>query len=478
VQDKVKGRRVNRRFDSYMNVIYMNVALATLLFLAGCTCADSHQRGNAFNDGGDSGSDASLTNGGSTGSGSAGSGGSAAGGRTGGGSGGSEFIDTLCGNGIIETDEQCDIGILPATSCEELGLGNGTLSCDMSTCRYDTSACETDGEAATDSGAPPATPGFWKPPVEDPYRINWPDEIGWKDSDEALCSGHQGFLASVSIWSDPRGVFALVKSAEIADTIVHNDGTGWRELFSSSSFPPYVGLTGFPQGPLVVYGDFSCGVMLVENGEVTCSAGVYFVREVFVVNDSLAYAVYDNRVIHYDGANWTQLGEPLDTAEEFLPRDIWANEQTVVIVEQQNVFFYDPDAAGFYRPQGIPAAQYRSVWGFAGDDIWIGTSGGELLHFDGSQWRVVAAVDRSIRGLWGDSGELFLHTGNSFARLEGDRIQILTKWSDDAVDNVYVTRLWGNSATEVFLSILDTTAQSSCGSAYVVWYDGRDFRRF
>lgn len=476
MQDKVKGRRVNRGFDSYMNVIYMNVALATLLFLAGCTCADSHQRENASNEGGDSGSDSPLDNGSSTGS---GSGGSAADGPDD-GFGGSEQGDAYCGNAIIDGDEECDTDNLPITSCAELGLGQGLLSCDPSFCLYDISACGTEGgETATDSGAPPATPGFWKPPVEDPYRINWPDEIGWKDSDEALCSGHQGFLASVSIWSDPRGVFALVKSAEIADTIVHNDGTGWRELFSSSSFPPYVGLTGFSQGPLVIFGDFTCGVQLLEDGAVTCSAGVTFVRGVFVVNEALAYGVYENRVIHYDGVNWTQLGQPLDTAEEFTWRALWANEQTVVIVEQQNVFFYDPDAAGFYRPQGIPAAQYRSVWGFAGDDIWIGTSGGELLHFDGSQWRVVAAVDRSIRGLWGDSGELFLHTGNSFARLEGDRIQILTKWSDDAVDNVYITRLWGNSATEVFLSILDTTAQSSsCGSAYVVWYDGRDFRRF
>ena len=49
-----------------------------------------------------------------------------------------------CGNGVIDTasGEQCDGMMLGATgTCMALGMGMGVLSCDPSTCRYDTSMC-------------------------------------------------------------------------------------------------------------------------------------------------------------------------------------------------------------------------------------------------------------------------------------------------------------------------------------------------
>ena len=49
----------------------------------------------------------------------------------------------ICGNGIIETDEQCDGSNLGGSSCTSLGYSGGTLSCNGS-CRFDTSACTED----------------------------------------------------------------------------------------------------------------------------------------------------------------------------------------------------------------------------------------------------------------------------------------------------------------------------------------------
>jgi len=50
----------------------------------------------------------------------------------------------VCGNGVIETGEQCDGGNLGGATCTSLGFSGGTLACTGS-CTYDTSGCTTGG---------------------------------------------------------------------------------------------------------------------------------------------------------------------------------------------------------------------------------------------------------------------------------------------------------------------------------------------
>ena len=45
-----------------------------------------------------------------------------------------------CGNGAINTGEQCDLINLDGASCESLGLGGGILGCNTD-CTFDTSLC-------------------------------------------------------------------------------------------------------------------------------------------------------------------------------------------------------------------------------------------------------------------------------------------------------------------------------------------------
>jgi hypothetical protein len=46
-----------------------------------------------------------------------------------------------CGNGRIEPGEQCDGTNLQGFDCESLGLGGGTLVCDLVLCVFDTADC-------------------------------------------------------------------------------------------------------------------------------------------------------------------------------------------------------------------------------------------------------------------------------------------------------------------------------------------------
>lgn len=46
-----------------------------------------------------------------------------------------------CGNGIIEAGEECDVGTLNGKTCITEGYTGGTLSCNPTTCQFDTSGC-------------------------------------------------------------------------------------------------------------------------------------------------------------------------------------------------------------------------------------------------------------------------------------------------------------------------------------------------
>jgi hypothetical protein len=50
-----------------------------------------------------------------------------------------------CGNGRLDSTEQCDGMLLNGQTCATMGMGAGVLRCDIRTCTFDTSMC---GQAA------------------------------------------------------------------------------------------------------------------------------------------------------------------------------------------------------------------------------------------------------------------------------------------------------------------------------------------
>src|SRR3989338_10019043 len=69
-------------------------------------------------------------------------------------------INGTCGNGTIDSGEECDGSNLNGKSCSTQGFSGGTLSCNTN-CTLNTSACTSSGGGGGGGGgsfSPPSTP--------------------------------------------------------------------------------------------------------------------------------------------------------------------------------------------------------------------------------------------------------------------------------------------------------------------------------
>lgn len=145
---------------------------------------------------------------------------------------------------------------------------------------------------------------------------------------------------------------------------------------------------------------------------------------------------------------------------------------------------YISQDVGPFALVGLPAEvlpgsyTYPATWGFARNDLWVGTRTSGLYAYDGSAWTrreiLVDACGRSIRGMWGANGVLYVHTDHSLARLRGGRLDVLAEFPCD----VTVRSIWGNSPEEVYLAAEDSRLEpTACGGAEVFLWNGAELLR-
>ncbi len=305
----------------------------------------------------------------------------------------------------------------------------------------------------------------------------------WRKSSQPFCSSLGSSVGSLHVWSDARGAFVLAsldgeaKLPTVSTNISTNTGSGWNTTYTWSGydFDRALGLKGFVNGPLVAYLGPSCPIGFVDGGVASCS-GAQPVDDVAVVNSNLAYAVYQDRVLQFDGNFWTQLGGPLPAAgaAPFLARSVWADASTIVVVGDAGHVYVIPSGGDPVLQTGLPEVDFFAVWAFAASDIWIGSADGQLYHHDGVTWSLKASIPGncgSIHKLWGSDGSLFVLTQSLFGRWDGSGITTLSSLACDLTASFY--DLWGNSPSEVFVVLEDRThGIAGCGPAQVQWFNG------
>jgi len=350
------------------------------------------------------------------------------------------------------------------------------------------------GQAGSgNSSGPPADDRPARPPWDPPIPLG---SSGWKSSTEPLCEPHQGSTQAFSVWADKRGVSAFFSTDcnELAEEVCHgtrgsalqfNDGSGWKWLYQGGTIVPQ--LSGLPGRALVLTGSLAgqSGIFLLEDGKLTLSHPLDDPSQskVFGVGPELAYATVGSDVLQYRAGQW-QLLQALPEP----PLALWADEQTLAIVGGNQTFLLKAgDKDELTQLADAPAGTYTAVWGFDADDLWAGNGVGQLVHYDGAAWQVIEtgshdSTGSGITALWGDAGVVYFTTFTEFGRADADGVELLYARDPQASPTEpYFSpqSLWGRSASEVFLTVSDERfEQYACGSAFIVWFDGKEFHQF
>jgi hypothetical protein len=393
---------------------------------------------------------------------------------------------------------------------------NACTACVCSTCAGVCLDCGLGCGCSVDS---PTWPLPWEPPFADL------GEDGWRESESPLCAAMDSVVA-LELWSDARGVFALVsgdgytvekassaggsgleddagaragdgyvldRSARFARTKIWlNDGSSWTPWFDDQTVTGSFGLTGLSgsslllnlQAPAVANATLrACAIGMVgEGGELDC-LDLDPVSDVFAVDATLAYAIMGGtRLLAYDGARWRS-----DSALIPYPVSaVWGDAESVVAVGRAGTVLRLEQGAWSLDDPGT-LEHFTSVWGTARDDVWAGTSAGNVYHFDGAVWDHAGKLggltclrELPVSGIWGAGDAVYFYTPAQLARWNGSEIESLANWScATSSGQTLITDVWGDGPDQVFIAIVDTLRFPTglCGPAYVVHYDGASFHR-
>ena len=296
----------------------------------------------------------------------------------------------------------------------------------------------TDPTVTTDLG--PALDGL------EPSAIAGP---GWS----VMASGTTRSLNAV--WgSGPDDVFAVGE----AGTILHFDGERWQPM-GSGTVEGLTGVWGSAPNSVLASSALRSTTPLRYDGAawrpVPCPptgsgfAGVWgsSATDIYAVGGALGQVKClgpcQGTVLHFDGASWRVV---LSVDDERLQAVWGSGPRDVFVAGEQGIYHHDGQAwSAMRRPAG--ASGVRGIWGSSGSNVFAATATGQILRYDGAEWRVAAATPRPLAGIWGSSADDVLVVGEAGTILRFDG----ASWSAvNAGVSADLHGVWGSGPTNVF----------------------------
>lgn len=339
----------------------------------------------------------------------------------------------------------------------------------------------------------------WDPPID-----NLGDP-GWRESETPFCREDDGFFSPRHIWSDLRGVLVTYPNTDMppVNSIIFNDGSGWRNVYEPDPYDPERDLYGTEKLEGVIGGTIfgwspdrgMVTELLLE--AVTLSREDFGAFDLHVVRDSLAYALVpdDPRLFLWDGISWGPFaGAPLlhDVGH------IWADETSLFVAGDLGLILSYGDGVWDIHDTRTTSS-ITSLWGFHANDVWAGTYHGELLHYNGTEWATVSwpsqaddsdmcrSRNQPIVGMWGYSERLFFHSRHELVTESEGVFTILGYWPGIETHSgptwycdgwLSIQAIWGNSSTELFILVMGSEVVVDVCSEFVLFWDGAMFHRF
>lgn len=218
------------------------------------------------------------------------------------------------------------------------------------------------------------------------------------------------FVAGIS-GSGPNDVDVIGSQGNI----IHWDGTEWSfsALYNYNLGQP---AGSGPNDVWVAAGDqLDDGAVLHWDGRAVTLAfrGTQFLWDTLAVQSPTnVWAVQQdlNRVLHWDGSEWSDVaidagpapGLPLWPAA---PNDVWAAPADSTATNGPSFVHWDGSAwasTSLEVPDAGTSFQVSGLWGSAPNDIWASDfPDGVMAHWDGNTWSIASSPPQPVSTLWG-----------------------------------------------------------------------------
>jgi hypothetical protein len=264
-----------------------------------------------------------------------------------------------------------------------------------------------------------------------------PAEIRWETAFDAAELGW--FLYT---WGPSADDVYAVGGTPAEGLIMHFDGTAWTKVDTGLSFPLLNWCYGFGSDDITFVGTF--GTVLHFDGAIFTKESTPTDQDLWGVWGSAPNDLWsvggrgsaENQatILHYDGTEWTASSTPALTRENvFAYFKVWgAAADDIYAVGQRGVVVHW-DGARWSEVVTEADDDLVGVWGTGPNRIVAagGRSKGQVIAFDGSEWRHRSLELPGLNGVWSDGGAFHLAgTQGTVASLDFDTLEVATERSD------------------------------------------------
>src|SRR5512140_1354517 len=159
----------------------------------------------------------------------------------------------------------------------------------------------------------------------------------------------------------------------------------------------------------------------------------------------LAQGIFGAALLHYDGTSWSSIPMnelPLVAISGNSASDIWC------VTEFGALLHYN----GTSWVTAVQSSSANSIWSTSPSDVWavgiigsLGASTGSILHYDGTKWSTLSnATTQPLNGVWGTSSSNVWAVGvGPTYHYDG------TSWSAVTTPQI-LGGIWGTSASDIW----------------------------
>jgi hypothetical protein len=269
------------------------------------------------------------------------------------------------------------------------------------------------------------------------------------------------------VWvSSGKDVFAVGQNG----VITHYDGDVDKWIVNNTGSAILYGVWGSSKDDVFVVGEM--GVIYHYNGDSwhLMSSENPYLMDMYAVWGTSADNVYVSgsfgEILHYDGNDTILAHQENDRNIYFW--DIWgASESDIFAVGSDNhsvnglIVHYDGTSWETLLSDNVDG--FNSVWGSAGNDVFIVGTYGAIWHYDGSEWtKMESPTYENLTGVFGTcpsdvfavglEGTIIHYDGTAWSLMDSPTTShLLDVWGVYTGVEYPFNKIWGSSSGNIFL---------------------------